>query len=323
MVWLDKVAIARLLTFPALRAALADAVLGGGGVVPQRAIYDIRPDRLFALMPAWHSDSGISVKVVVVVPSNADRGLPTIHASVMLFGYETGEPLAVLDGGEITVRRTAAASSLAASLLARKDASKYALLGCGALALPMIEAMASVRPICEIRIWGRSFEKAKSLAVMANTLFPQFSIHPVASVAEAASGADIVSTITSSPEPILQGAWIKAGAHVDLVGSHSPNTREIDDDGVRRSRVFVDFSSSAMVEAGDILIPLRNGTVSRQHILGDLSDLLKGAIRGRVADGEITLFKSVGNGLEDLVAAQTAFRRFRAGQPPTADLPVR
>jgi alanine dehydrogenase len=313
LVYLDKVSVARLLTFPELRCALAEAVLRDG-IVPQRTIHDIPPDRLFALMPAWHADDAISVKVAVVVPGNAERGLPTIQASVMLFDYQTGQPLAVLDGVEITVRRTAAVSSLAAGLLAREDASRYALLGCGALALCMIEAMASVRRIREVRIWGRSFEKAKSMAALARTRFPHLSIHPVASAREAASAADIVSTITSSPEPILQGTWIKAGTHVDLVGSHSPDTREIDDDGVRRSRVFIDFSSSAMAEAGDVLIPLRSGAISREHILGDLADLLKGAARGRAADDEITLFKSVGNGLEDLVAAQTAFGRFQAGQ---------
>jgi ornithine cyclodeaminase/alanine dehydrogenase-like protein (mu-crystallin family) len=320
LVYLDKIAVAEFLMFPALRSALAEAIRQGG-VVPERAVHKIPPDRGLGLMPAWRPGSDIGVKVVIVVPGNVVRNLSTIQGLVLLFDYETGQPRAALDGAEVTVRRTAAASSLAASLLARKDASRYALLGCGALALPMIEAMSTVRPIREIRVWGRSFDKAKVVAAKARARFPQLMIHPVATAADAVSRADIVSTLTSSPEPILQGAWIESGAHLDLVGSHSPDTRELDDDGVSRARVFVDFRSSVMLEAGDILIPLRSGAISQDHILGDLSDLLTGSIDGRTTDSDITVFKSVGNGLEDLVAAQTALSQFQATQPSSRSTP--
>jgi alanine dehydrogenase len=315
MVTLSSTEVARLLPYPALRNALAK-VLASGGVVPNRTIHHLDDERLLGLMPAWRLNGDICVKIAVVVSDNATRDLPVVQALVVVFHRETGQPIAVLDGTEVTLRRTAATSSLAASFLARADASRYGLLGCGALALPMVEAMTSVRPIREVRIWGRSFEKAQAAALRIAASVPNISIEPVETAQAAASGGDILSTITSASEPILRGEWIRHGTHVDIVGSHSPDKREVDDAGVRDARIFVDFRESALVEAGDILIPLRSGAITPEHLIGDLRDLLIGEVPGRRTEKEITMFKSVGNGLEDLIAAETALHRLDLESKP-------
>ena len=213
----------------------------------------------------------------------------------------------MLDGTALTLRRTAAASALAASYLARADSAVHLMVGTGALAPHLIAAHRAVRPIRETRIWGRDPDKAAALA--ASLAASGTAAIAVLDLAEAAATADIITCATLSPEPLVRGAWLKPGAHLDLVGSYRPDMRECDDDAVRRARIFVD-TDAALHEAGDIVQPLRSGVLTRERIAGDLSGLVRGSCDGRRGADEITLFKSVGTALEDLAAAELAVSRF-------------
>ncbi|WP_181700803.1 ornithine cyclodeaminase family protein [Chthonobacter albigriseus] len=270
------------------------------------------------LMPAWDAASEVAagggwmgVKIVTVFPGNAHRGRPTVDGIYLLMRGATGEPVAVLDGRALTLWRTAAASALAASYLARQDAARHLMVGAGALSRFLIEAHASIRPIAEIAVWNR--DPAKAEAVVEG-LPASIAGRPVRAVVardlEAAVGeADIVSAATLASEPLVRGAWLKPGAHVDLVGGFTPDMREADDEAVRRSSVFVDTRAGAAHEAGDIVQPLQSGVLAATGIRADLFELCRGVHPGRGSETEITFFKSVGTALEDLAAASLVFRR--------------
>jgi ornithine cyclodeaminase len=269
------------------------------------------PSATLLLMPAWDDlsqpegsrEGYLGVKVVSAYPGNMARGLPGVAAIYVLMAARTGEPLAIIDG-ELTNWRTAAASALAASYLAREDASRLVMVGAGALASYLIEAHASVRPIAEVCVWNRSPARAEALA--AEFAGQRYSVRAARDLEAAVQNADIVSCATFSSEPLVKGAWLKAGAHLDLVGAFTPQMRESDDAAVRRARIFVDTRAGALNEAGDILQPLRAGLIGESDIVGDLFDLCRGKIGGRGSPDEITLFKSVGTALEDLAAASLA-----------------
>ena len=263
------------------------------------------------LMPAWQTGRHIGVKTVTVFPSNAEKSLPSVMGIYTLLDGNTGEPLALIDGPALTLRRTAAASALAASCLARPDSAVHLMVGTGALAPHLVAAHRAVRPIRETRIWGRDPQKAEALAarLAATGTAPGINTFAVSDLAEAAAGADIVTCATLSHEPLVRGAWLKPGAHLDLVGGYRPDMRETDDDAIRRARVFVD-TEAALHEAGDIVQPLQSGLLARDGIAGDLFGLARGSCDGRRAADEITLFKSVGTALEDLAAAKLALSRF-------------
>lgn len=261
-------------------------------------------DGTLLLMPAWQVGRHLGIKVVTIFPDNGAQSLPSVLGSYMLLDGTTGQPLAMLDGPMLTLRRTAAASALAAGYLARSDSGRLLMVGTGALAPHLIEAHASVRPIREVVVWGRNSEKASALArqldrsglrVTANT-----------DLAAAARDADIVSCATLSRDPLIRGDWLKAGAHLDLVGGFTPQMREADDTAVRRSRVFVDTRAGALKEAGDIVQPIKAGFLRAEDLGGDLFDLARGNLPARTSEEEITFFKSVGTALEDLAAAQLA-----------------
>jgi len=263
-------------------------------------------------MPAWQPGEAIGLKLFTLFPQNPARGLPTIHAQVLLFDGKTGVPVAVIDGTEITRRRTAAVAALAATFLAREAASRLLVVGTGAQAPHNALALAAIRPIREITIWGRSRARAEKTARDIADAWPrQAESHgrkvrvPVADDLESAvRAADVVSCATSSSTPLVHGAWLAPGAHLDLVGSHSPNERECDDEAVRRARVYVDTMTNAMQEAGDVLMPIRSGVVPGSHVLGDLYGLCRGDVGGRQTADDITLFKSVGSAHADLAAAR-------------------
>lgn len=253
------------------------------------------------LMPAWIPGDYIGIKVANVFPANADRGLPAVSASYLLSNGRTGQMLAAIDGGELTARRTAAASALAASYLARPDASRMLTVGTGRLPRDLVAAHASVRPIREVAVWGRNYGKA---VVLAEQLVADgVDAHAEEDLARAAANADIISCATLANEPLLRGEWLKPGTHVDLVGGFKPTMREADDDVVRRASVFVDTLAGATSEAGDIVQPIKSGVLSVSDLQGDLFDLSSGSHPGRRSDQEITMFKSVGASLEDLAAA--------------------
>jgi ornithine cyclodeaminase len=264
------------------------------------------PDATLLLMPAWQEGSYIGVKTVTVFPGNSARGKLAVNASYALMSASTGETLAMIDGGELTARRTAAASALAADYLARKEAGHLLVAGTGRLALNLVEAYASVRPIRRVTIWGRDRAKAEDVASRASAL--GFEAAAAESLETACGEADIISCATLSPVPIIKGEWLKPGVHVDLIGAFRPDTRESDDEAVRRSNVFVDTRAGATSEAGDIVIPIRNGVIKADDIAADLYELTRGLHIGRRAEDEITLFKSVGAALEDLAGAILAYK---------------
>jgi ornithine cyclodeaminase len=259
------------------------------------------PDAVLLLMPAWRAGAYLGIKLVNVFPGNSSRHLPAVSAAYVLMDGSTGEVRALIDGNELTARRTAATSALAARHLARPDARTLLVVGTGRIARELAVVHAAVRPNLErILVWGRTAEHAAALArgLEARGL----PARAVAELAPAVAEADLISTATISTVPLIDGAWVRPGAHVDLVGGYTPAMREANDALMARARVFVDTRAGALSEAGDVTQPLANGTLAADSV-GELAELCRGTRGGRRSDDEITVFKSVGAALEDLAAA--------------------
>jgi len=308
MLVLNEAETASALAWPDLIEAI-ESMFSGPCVMPVRHHHDVDvPGEAHAtllLMPAWVPGRYIGVKLVSVFPDNHLRGLPAIHGSYLLSSGRTGEMLATIDGGELTARRTAAASALAGKYLARKDAESMLVVGTGRLSLNLIQAHASVRPLKHFSIWGRSRANAEKIAEEARQL--GFDAVACTDLENAAREADVISCATLSQEPLILGAWLKPGAHLDLVGAFKPTMRESDDDAVCLSQIYVDTRAGALSEAGDIVQPIERGLIKSDDIRGELSELIKGSIAGRSSEEAITLFKSVGAALEDLAGAILAY----------------
>ncbi len=276
-----------------------------GCVMPVRHHHDIKvPEEANAtllLMPAWIEGHYIGVKQVSVFPGNSVRQLPTIHGSYLLSCGKTGQLLAMIDGPELTARRTAAASVLAAGYLARPDSKRLLVVGTGAVSGYLIEAYAAAFDLQQIEVWGRDSAKAQALAQSMRTR--GLPVIAVDDLAQQCRQADIISCATLSQQPLIQGQWLSPGSHLDLVGGFKPTMREADDTAIARARLYVDTYDGACSEAGDIAVPLQTGLISRQDIQADLYQLCRQQHRGRQNAAEITLFKSVGAALEDLAAA--------------------
>lgn len=240
-------------------------------------------------------------KVVSLHPGNPTRGRPAIQGFIALFDHDTGSPIAIVEGSEVTAIRTAAASGLATRTLARSNARTHGVFGAGVQAAVHVEAVNAVRPIEEVLIWARDSMKAQQLASELKERL-RCEVRATSNPAEAA-GCDIVSTVTGASEPVLRGEWLHPGAHVNLVGAHSPTTREADDETMRRSAIYVDLMQSAMSEAGDLLIPMGAGVISSTAVRGELAQVIAGTVAGRAGDRQITLYKSLGIVAQDLVAA--------------------
>jgi alanine dehydrogenase len=258
------------------------------------------------LMPAWSRD-WTGLKTVIVKSDNAAKNLPTVQASYLLIKNETGETVAIMDGTELTRRRTAAASALAAGYLARPDASTLVLVGAGALGAHFARAHAAVRPIRKVLISNKSPEKAVALA--AELKADGLDTSAVTNLEAAVRQADIISCVTTSTTPIVKGDWLKPGTHVDLAGAFRPTMRETDGDVVARARVYVDTREGALSEAGDLLQARDEGKFDFAKVQGDLFDLCRGTVKGRGNPGEITLFKSCGTAIEDLATAIMVYLR--------------
>ncbi len=318
---LDGAAVDAALSYPALVDTL-QAAFAKGAVAPPRhhhaVALDGRPEATLLLMPAWEARAPgspfagryMGLKSVTVYPDNAARGAPAVLGSYLLMSAETGETLAVMDATRLTAWRTAAASALASRYLSRPDAARLLMVGAGALAPFLVRAHASVRPLREVRVWNRSRVRAEALVADLARLGIAAAIAD--DLAAAASEADIVSTATLSSEPLVGGAWLKPGTHVDCVGAFKPTMRETDDEAVRQARIFVDTRTGAFAEAGDILQPLREGVIGREAVLGELAELCRGTVQGRASPGEITFFKSVGASIEDLGAAVAVYEHYGA-----------
>lgn len=316
---LDANAVEEALSYPFLVDTL-DEAFRAGAISPLRHHHQIaledRPEATLLLMPAWAASAPgaatagayAGVKLVTVFPDNGTRhNRPAIDGVYLLLSTETGEPLALIDGPRLTVWRTAAASALAARYLARTDASRLLVVGAGALAPYLIRAHSSVRPIRQVTIWNRSRASAErvadEMAILGNT------VQVADDLETAVREADIISTATISSEPLVHGAWLTPGAHLDCVGAFRPDMRETDDDCVTRARVWVDTRAGGTSEAGDIVMPLKAGVITEDDILGDLFELARGTAPVRQSDDEITMFKSVGASIEDLAAAIALYER--------------
>lgn len=271
-----------------------------------------RGGMLYARMPEPAAVPLGGIKVVTVMPGAVRKGASTVSAIYLLLDRDTGKPLAILDGEALTFRRTAAASALAARYLARPDSQTLLLVGTGGLAPWMAQAHAELNPsIKRILIWGRSIDKAESVArklTLRIAAERALKILSIPDVEEAVMQSDVISCATTSKTPILHGVWVKPGTHIDLVGGFRPDMREADDEAVFRSRLFVDTRAGALSEAGDILGPVSAGVIGLNHVMGELADLVRGTRTGRKDTSDITMFKSVGTALEDLAAAETVLR---------------
>ena len=259
------------------------------------------------LMPAWQGEDYIGVKLINVFPHNSTQGLAAVSGAYLLSDGKTGLPLVCIDGTELTRRRTAAASALAARYLARSDAQTLLVLGTGQVALMLIEAHAAIRPIRRVLIWGRHPEKAQHLAQQYQDyqqgMVPFTQVEAVTDLAAACKVADIISCATLSTKPLIQGDWLAPGCHLDLVGAFRPDMRETDGVCVAKAKVFVDTYAGAEDEAGDLHHAVAEGHFKMSQICADLYQLIRHEHEGRKRAEDITLFKSVGASLEDLAAA--------------------
>jgi ornithine cyclodeaminase len=293
--------------------ARAFAALARGETdMPLRQILWLAEKRgALGLMPAHlTSHASLGVKAVTFFPRNEGTELDSHQGAVLLFETGRGRLLAVIDATSLTSVRTAAVSGLATRLLARPEASQLALVGSGVEARTHLEAMLAVRTIKRIRVASKTFENAKSFADRESKRHG-VTITPCRSVEEAVAGADIVCTVTSAREPVVQGAWLAPGTHVNAVGSSVATSRELDSAAVARARLFVDHRESTLAEAGDFLIARAEGAVDDTHILGHLGQIVTQQIPGRQSPTEITLFKSVGLAIEDVAAAQHIYSKAR------------
>lgn len=295
------------------RASLVDAIeamFREGCEAPVRHHHTVAvpggSDATHLLMPAWLPGRYLGTKVANVFPDNGAVGLPAVQSLYLLFSGRTGELLATMNGGELTTRRTVAASSLAIRYLARTDASRLLIVGTGQLAGHLAQSHAAARPIRQVSVWGRNPQKANVLA--AELAREGFEARAVVDLGSAVAEADIVSCATLSREPLIRGEWLRPGTHVDLIGGFTPAMREADDEAVRRASVFID-TEGALKEAGDIVQPLRKGALTEAGILADLPALARGQHPGRRSADEVTLFKSTGAAAEDLAAAILAYER--------------
>jgi ornithine cyclodeaminase len=312
MLTIDEEGVKRLTEFGPLVEAIRE-MFAKDCVMPVRHHHTVavpgEPDATALLMPAWTVGEYLGVKLVNVFPGNAARGIPAVSGVYVLFDGMTGQAVALVDGGELTARRTAAASALAADYLARRDASHLLVVATGRLAPHQIGAYRAVRDIRRVTVWGRNPDNA---AKVVEGLAGSGLEAAVATDLEAAVGeADIVSCATLANDPIIRGEWLRAGVHLDLIGGFTPKMREADDACIRRATVFCDTREGATVEGGDLVQPLQSGVLKLEDIAADLYDLCRDRHPGRRSDDEITMHKATGAALEDLAAALLAYEKVK------------
>ena len=298
--------VERLLPMAACIDVMADAMAaasGGAVSMPLRLFTPLADDSgSFGLMPGSMLDPPFfGAKVISLLPGNPSKGLPTVQGYVSLFDHDTGRPLALIEGSSVTAIRTAAASGLATRELARQGARSHGIFGTGVQAVTHIDAVGCVRDIREAVVWGRDPDKTRQFAEQQSDRV-KFAVRATENPAEAA-GCDVVSTVTAASEPVLKGEWLQPGCHLNLVGVHTPQAREVNTRAIERSRVYVDLVESAMNEAGDLLIPIGDGAIDERHILGEIGQVLAGAVPGRTDESDITLYTSLGIVAQDLFAA--------------------
>lgn len=295
----------------AVEEAFRQYALGAYRLLPRQALPLDGRDVLLLMPSHLPGLKALGTKTVTVRFDNPTRGLPTIMAAYLLHDPETGEPLAFMEAGFLTGLRTGATSAAAARRLARPDARRVACFGAGVQAAFQLRCLAAVLPLRHCRVVGRSRERAEAFARrMAEEL--TIEVEVTASPREAVREADVVVTATTSATPVFDGRDLRPGTHVDAVGAFQPTTRELDTEAVARATVVVDTYEGAWQEAGDLLIPIQEGAITKGHIAAELAELITGARPGRTRDDEITCFKSVGFALEDAATARLAYDRARA-----------
>jgi len=298
----------------------------GGVVQPVRSVVGVNEHAFFGVMPAYvrsakpaggPSDASLGAKLVTVFESNTARGLPTHLASIALLDPETGALRALLDGRYITESRTAAVSAVTSRLLARQTSTSLAIIGSGVQARSHLEALSRVHRLRQVTVWSPNKERRDQFVDWCQTAVkpvsdtsqtPATRVNAVDHAGEAVVGADLIVLATSSPTPVIENNWVKPGAHVMSVGACRPNQREMDPELVQRARLFVDSRAAALVESGDVVIGIREGRFAADHILAEIGELVNGA-SGRQTDRDVTIFKSLGLAVEDVTAADLAYRR--------------
>jgi len=310
---IDQDFIERNTVFSTLIQTLKQQFSTNKAIVPMRHHHDFpnpdtSADTTLLLMPAWNPGHTAGVKVVTVNPVNHQHGLPAIQGSYIYFNAIDGTIKAIFEAKCLTVKRTAATSALAASYLSRSDAQSLLMIGTGALAPNLIKAHASVRPIKDVFVWGRNFEKAKALC--EDLQQEHFTIKAIKTIEEKISDVAIISCATLSKDPLVLGKYLKPGQHVDLVGAYKKDMREADDETITKGSIFVDTFQGGLKESGDIVTPIQNGILREKDIKADLFSLTRGEQQGRINPEEITVFKSVGHALEDLAAADYYYKKY-------------
>jgi ornithine cyclodeaminase/alanine dehydrogenase-like protein (mu-crystallin family) len=293
-------------------AAALSALTRGDAILPLRQVLRLPDSKsAFAVMPAYlGAPKAIGAKVITVFPDNHGTALDSHQGAVLLFEAEHGRLAAIMDASSITAIRTAAVSGLATRLLAREDAADVAILGTGVQARTHLDAMCSVRPVKRVRVWSRNASAVREFAERESRQH-DIEVVPARGAREATEGAEIVCTVTASREPVLAGEWLPDGAHVNAVGASLPFARELDTAAVARGRLYVDRRESTLNEAGDFLIPKREGAIGDDHIVGELGEVLLGRVPGRRRTDEVTIFKSLGLAVEDIAAAEYLYERAR------------
>ena len=282
--------------------------------IPKRHHHDYKnpledTDSTLLLMPAFDPGKDLGVKIVSVNPNNNSYDQPTIQGIYLYLDGHIGRPKALLDARALTAKRTAAASALAAKKLARDESNKLLIIGTGVLAPELIRAHSAIRPIKQVFVWGRNFEKAQKIC----REFEKATVEvlPIEDYLSVIGTVDIISCATLSSTPLVFGKDLSPGQHVDLVGAYKPDMREADDEVIRRATIYLDTFQSGLHESGDICIPIKNGLIKEKDIAGDFYDLCKTGEMARKHEDEITLFKSVGHASEDLVGARYYYERFK------------
>lgn len=299
--------------FPELIALLKREFTESDIEVPMRHHHDFKNpkekmDSALLIMPAWNPGNEIGVKIVTVSPNNSKYDLPSIQGTYIYLDAHKGSLKAILSAKSLTVKRTAATSALAASFLAKKNASSILMIGTGALSKELILAHASVRSIKSVYVWGRNHSKAEQICKDLKN--EGFSMMAIKNIDEKISDVDIISCATLSKTPLVLGKYLQSGQHIDLVGSYKKDMREADDDAITKSNIYLDSYLGGLNESGDIVIPLSKGIITEKDIKADLFELCQLKKEGRINDDEITIFKSVGHALEDLVAAGYYYDKF-------------
>jgi len=298
------------LSYPALVDALQAAYAGSFGMPPRQVyLLDDEPDNhdAVAVLPSWN-DELIAVKSFTYFPDNPRPEYASLYSKIMLFDREHGQPLALVDGTSVTLWRTAGISGLASRLLSREDSKTLLLIGTGKLAPYIIRAQLSVRPIQRVIVWGRTPANAKRVVEQMAEQFESIKFSREDDLQSACGVADIIVSATGSHEPLVLGDWVNPGTHTDFIGNHHATKRECDTALIKKARVYADSYVNCFKEAGEVLVPIEEGAITKDHVLGELTEMCSGKAPLRESDGEITLFKSIGMAMSDLVGAGYAFR---------------